>query len=135
MVRISGDHWGIPTPTLDALKNRSIPPDKAPKKPKPKTRWDFLYGMMGVGRKRDEMVISSKTYKQVGGGGVRLFLHLSFWESCQTVEFWIFFLGGHVDFIVFLCISTSKFDRLSFGRCLSVGCLCLRTTGPVLGPR
>jgi hypothetical protein len=30
MVRITGDHWGIPTPTLDALKNRSIPPDEAP---------------------------------------------------------------------------------------------------------
>ena len=29
MVRITGDHWGIPTPTLDALKNRSIPPDEA----------------------------------------------------------------------------------------------------------
>ena len=29
VVRISGDHWGIPTPTLDALKNRSIPPDEA----------------------------------------------------------------------------------------------------------
>eukprot|EP00434_Breviolum_minutum_P027488 symbB.v1.2.024305.t1/scaffold2280.1/size83482/3 len=28
VVRISGDHWGIPTPTLDALKNRSIPPDE-----------------------------------------------------------------------------------------------------------
>mmetsp|Transcript_81210 Transcript_81210/g.128421 ORF Transcript_81210/g.128421 Transcript_81210/m.128421 type:complete len:363 (+) Transcript_81210:45-1133(+) len=28
VVRIAGDHWGIPTPTLDALKNRSIPPDE-----------------------------------------------------------------------------------------------------------
>lgn len=28
IVRITGDHWGIPTPTLDALKNRSIPPDE-----------------------------------------------------------------------------------------------------------
>ncbi|CAJ1368784.1 unnamed protein product [Effrenium voratum] len=28
VVRISADHWGIPAPTLDALKNRSIPPSE-----------------------------------------------------------------------------------------------------------
>ncbi len=73
--------WRI-VPFLQTRRQKSRKPDGI-----------FLYGMMGVGRKRDEMVISSKTYKQVGGG-LGYFCIFLFGNHAKQLSFGYIFWGG-----------------------------------------